>query len=324
MINFMSRGTDNEGGISTEMDPAKAKAEQFIGRLLANPALSDLLPLSKEEQIQQFFKVNGSQLYPTLSSAAFFPKRDWQQIQAILDSALREMIDRELQVQLTRAVENIDFGFVSFLSQGGRQDATLDRALLDFQKKLLKKHEARKTLNGPLAAMTYGTTDRYVDEVFKRREYVHFELTKVQKLRMSKEEIKHLVRASLLLRNGIHILAVDASGATDVSLVVQKDFADRVVHMLSGQLKAVSEDLLRSAIHSNVSFLENPSLETSARFTSIFAVRCHNYRPMNRVDRGADTPDKSWFSIARRNYKYYGFDIKMLDELYKIAGENGW
>ena len=43
-----------------------------------------------------------------------------------------------------------------------------------------------------------------------------------------------------------------------------------------------------------------------------------------RVDRGAESPDKSWFSIARRNYKFYGFDIKMLDELYKTAAENGW
>jgi hypothetical protein len=306
------------------MDPAKAKAEQFIGRLLANPALSDLLPLSREEQIQQFFKVNGAQLFPTLSSAAFFPKRNWQQIQDILQNSLTEIIDRELQTQLERAAGSIDFGFVSFLSQRGRQSTALDRALLDLQKKLLRKAEARKALNGPLTAMTYGTTDRYVDEVFKRREYIHFELVKVQKLRMSKEEIKHLVRASLFLRNTVHILAVDATGTTDVSVVVQRDFADRVVQLLGAQLKAVPEELLRSGIHSNTSFLDNPSLETTARFTSIFGVRCHNYRPMNRVDRGADTPDKSWFSIARRNYKFYGFDIKMLDELYKIAGENGW
>jgi hypothetical protein len=42
------------------------------------------------------------------------------------------------------------------------------------------------------------------------------------------------------------------------------------------------------------------------------------------VDRGADTPDKSWFSIARRNFKFYGYDVKMIDEFYKIAAENGW
>jgi hypothetical protein len=42
------------------------------------------------------------------------------------------------------------------------------------------------------------------------------------------------------------------------------------------------------------------------------------------VDRGANGPDSSWFSVARRNYKYYGFDIKMLDELYRIAADNGW
>jgi hypothetical protein len=53
-------------------------------------------------------------------------------------------------------------------------------------------------------------------------------------------------------------------------------------------------------------------------------MRCKHYKPYTKVDRGAETPDKSWFNIARRNYKYYGFDIKMLDEFYKIAAENNW
>ena len=43
-----------------------------------------------------------------------------------------------------------------------------------------------------------------------------------------------------------------------------------------------------------------------------------------KVDRGADTPDKSWFNIARKNSRFFGFDDKMLEELYKIAAENGW
>ena len=65
-------------------------------------------------------------------------------------------------------------------------------------------------------------------------------------------------------------------------------------------------------------------METTSRIASIFSMRCKNYKPYNKVDRGAESPDKSWFNIARRNFKFYGFDIKMLDEFYKIAAENNW
>ena len=89
-------------------------------------------------------------------------------------------------------------------------------------------------------------------------------------------------------------------------------------------LKLLPEPVLLSGLNGNISFLENPKMETTSRLAAIFAFRGQNYKPIARVDRGAVSPDKSWFNIARRNYKFYGFDIKMLDELYKIAGENGW
>jgi hypothetical protein len=89
-------------------------------------------------------------------------------------------------------------------------------------------------------------------------------------------------------------------------------------------LKTLPEEVLKSAVNSNVSFFENKFIEATARLTALFAARCRIYNPTVTVDRGADTPDKSWFSIARRNFKFYGYDVKMIDEFYKIAAENGW
>ena len=275
------------------MDSAEEKAEQFITRLLANPALRGLAPLSREEQIQQFLKVNASQLYPTLSSPTFFPRSNWQQIVTLLHAALMRIIDRELQAQLQKIVEEIDFSFVSFLSEWSTSSESIGKTLLDFQLQLLRKSEARRALNGPLAALTYGFSDRYVEQAFRRREYIHFELFKVQRLRMGKDEIKEMVNASLLLRNAVHILTVDTPPGSEAFFVVQPEFAEKVLQMLQRQLENIPEPLLRSGVCSNVSFLENPKLQTTARLTSTFAFRCHNYRPILKVDRGADTPDKS-------------------------------
>ena len=84
------------------------------------------------------------------------------------------------------------------------------------------------------------------------------------------------------------------------------------------------EEVLSSAVHANVSFLENPGLEATSRISSIISAMSKNFKPGQKIDRGADTPDKSWLSVSRRNFRYYGYDIKIIDEFYIIAAENGW
>jgi hypothetical protein len=306
------------------MDIERQKAAQFIQRLLANPTLHDFSPIHREDQIIQFLKINERQLMPTLSSADYFTNHSWTQIEAILTQALRETTDKSLIAQTKILLDRIDFTFTAFLREQGVPVLKAGEPIFDFQKKLLQKTEARKAFIGPFQAVLNGITDRYVDEAFRRRDYIHFELTKVQKLKMSKEEIKNLIKVSLILRNSIHLLTVESAGRGMMSGVIQTAFAEKVLQILEDKIKILPDRVLRSCVNSNVSFLENSSIEATSRITSIFAFRCQNYVPTRRLDRGADSPDKSWFSIARRNYKYYGFDIKMLDELYKTAGENGW
>ncbi|MFW5718164.1 MAG: hypothetical protein ACOC0E_12050, partial [Spirochaetota bacterium] len=79
-----------------------------------------------------------------------------------------------------------------------------------------------------------------------------------------------------------------------------------------------------SGVNANVSYVENRFIEATARLAAVFSARARSYQPNVDVDRGADSPDKSWLSVARRNYRFYGFDLKLLDELYSIATENGW
>ena len=107
-------------------------------------------------------------------------------------------------------------------------------------------------------------------------------------------------------------------------MLVQPQFAATALDSVKGQLKILPEELLRGALFSNVSFEEDKQIDATARIAAIFSLRAKNHKPITRVDRGANTPDRSWFSITRRNFKYYGFDIKMLDEFYKISSESGW
>lgn len=303
------------------------KAEAFVGRLLSNPALSKLNALQREEQIIQFLQANARQLAPTLSSPNFFPGRPWSEVFGILLAALVNLTDKTLIPDLRRMItEQVNFSFISFLRQQNTPYPKIHDQVLGMVTGLMKRPAARRAFTGPYTALYFHLIDRYVDEAYRRKSYVHFELTKVQRLRMSKEEVKSMIEASLLLRPTIYLLSSEPSQSRDEKLsgIVQSQFADKVFQILKDQLNLLPEQLLKSAVNSNISFGENRFIEATARIAAVFSARARNYQPDVRVDRGADTPDKSWLNIARRNYKFYGFDVKMLDEFYKVAAENGW
>ncbi|MBN2737730.1 MAG: hypothetical protein JXR70_12170 [Spirochaetales bacterium] len=308
------------------MDQELNKASAFIKRLLANPALQPFPLLQKEEQILQFLKLNANSLFPTLTSPAFFNGKNWPEIFAILYQGLLDVINQDLFQQINDQLERIDFSFVSFLKEVNYPLSKCRDQIRDFLAKLLTKYETRQAFNGPFTAVSLSITDKYIEQSFLRHEYIHFELVKVQKLKMSKEEIKNMVKASLLLMVGATTATLTTSSYQNnsVSHLIPRQYAEKISRDMQDQLKLLPPELINSAVNANLSFLENKDTEATSRITGVFAMRCKNYKHIQTVDRGADFPDKSWLNIARRNYKYYGFDIKVLDEFYKIAAENGW
>ncbi len=303
-----------------------SRASGFLSRLLSNPALQVLSPTQKGEQIDQFLRVNAQALYPTLSSASFFPGLQWPDIHALLIEALAQIVDSLLVKELEKVIHNqIDFTFLSFIQQYRIPVEKCQEQLLDALQKGLGRPQMRSSISGSLTALQHDLPDRYMERSFERRQYVHFELMKVQRLKMSKEEVKNMISASLLVRPLIGLATSAAPGSDDhVTGLVQSQFAEKAFAGLKTQLKFIPEALLKSGLHASVSFLDNDRIEATSRIAAIFLARGRTYRPEVKVDRGADTPDKSWLRIARKNAKVYGFDVKMLDEFFKIAADNSW
>lgn len=290
--------------------------------------MAEFTPLQKEEQIMQFLNLNAGQLAPTLTHPSFFPGKSWTQIQSLLLQSLYRQIDGLLMPELKDLLTGrIAFSFVQFLRQQSASTEQIREQILQVLSQLLKRPDGRRALTGPFTAIYYGLADKYVESAYARRSYVHFELTKVQRLKMSKEEVKNFVGVTILLKP---LVVLTSSSNTRggqkpaVTGTIPAGYAERAVGALQKQLPLLPEPLLKSAVNANISFNEDRFVEATARLGAIFAARGKNYRPEVKVDRGADTPDKSWLSIARRNYKFYGFDVKMLDELYSSAAENGW
>ena len=300
------------------------KAKLFVTRLLSNPTLKTLNPLQKEEQILSFMEVNAGQLLPTLSSSAFFPGESWSTIKGLLITSLRDLIDELLIPGIQRQLyEKINFNFISLLGKQNRSQEEIKEELFTFTRKIVSIPEGRRDFSGSYNAVSHQIVDKYIENVFYNHSYIHFELTKVQRLKMNKDEIKDMIKLSLILRPSIYILSggllKDGSSG-----IISQSFAEKVEASLIKEIPSLPEALIKSAIRSNLSFEDHKYLQATSRLTSIINSLARSVKTDMKVDRGASTPEKSWFSIAKRNYKYFGWDIKMLDELYRFSAENNW
>lgn len=308
------------------MNSESDRAQAFVGRLLQNPTLHGFTSLQKEEQIIQFLHVNAAQLAPTLSSAQFFPGKNWNQIFSVLITALYDVINQDLYPEVEQIVrDQIDFTFVHLLRQQQGDAGLIVDQVIEHTKRMLAKPEARRAFTGAFTALKFRLSNRYMDEVFSRKTYIHFELTKVQRLRLGKEEVRNYVDCNLLLKPSVTMISNNSQNQQERATgMVQNQYAEKMLGNLKKEVKLLPESVLKSAVHASVSFNDNRFIEATARLAAILSARSRHYQPDLKVDRGADSPDKSWLNTARRNYKFYGFDIKMLDEMYKIAAENGW
>jgi len=303
------------------------KAKQFILKLLANPTLSDLTALQREEQIIQFLHMNGNKLYPTLSSPAFFPGRSLPEVNNILLTSLFQITDSFLVPEMRTIIyEKLNYSFFSFLGAGNLNEEGIRFQLFKFVEKMIKRPVIRRTLTGPHRAITAGLVGKYLTPAFDRRKYVLFELTKVQRLRMAQTDMQDLINLSMILRPAVHLMEAPgkANGRNVNSSMVQTHYIQKMIEGLKGELTMIPETVIYSGINSNLSFQEDKHIEATARMSSIFSTMGVNYRPSMKIDRGAVSADSSWFNIAKKNYRFNGYDKDMLNELYNISVENGW
>jgi hypothetical protein len=165
-----------------------------------------------------------------------------------------------------------------------------------------------------------------MEKIFQRQKYISFELRKVQRLKISSNEISDLVKATLLIRPAVQFFTPGGQSASSGRnlILVSPAFAAKVAKEAGRSLSLMPESVVKAGVNSSLSFQDNPYMESTARLAAVFAHRCRNLKPGMKVDRGAESSDKSWFNVARKNYKFYGFDLDMLVELHGIAAENGW
>lgn len=306
------------------MSTAPDDASAFITELLRDSALAGYTPLQKEEQILQFLAQDDARLQQTLSHSGRFPDKSPAEARALLENVLVQIIDNEVIPDLRALlVDTLDFSFVHALGSSDVSPERISEQVYDLLTEVLKHPVGRRALAGPYTAVHAGIPLRYLTEICAREGYTYFELTTVQRLRMDAGELAGMVGTVTLLSPTVHVVEeADASEGPEGFL--SAGAAEATFAGLARRLDLLPEQVIRSAVNANVSFLEHRFVEPAARLAAIFARRGRSRRAGIRADEGAKAPEASWFSIARRNHTFYGFDVEMLQELYRIAAHNGW
>jgi hypothetical protein len=309
------------------MSAERDKADVFVGRLWNNPSLSGLSPLQKEEQLLQFLEINSGTLLPTLTSRAFFPDYPWVKIHDLLKQSLSGYANKALSPLYEAILQRkMDFSFIQHMPHRTGSPSAVRTQLGDFLKTLSGQVNSRKELAGPLMGVGTGMIDRYMERIFQRQKYISFELRKVQRLKISSNEITDLVKTTMLIRPSVQFFTPGGQPPSSGRnlLLISSGFAAKVAAAAGKTLTFMPDAVIKAGVNSALSFQDNPYMESTARLAAVFSHRCRNMKPGMKVDRGAESSDKSWFNVARKNYKFYGFDLDMLVELHGIAAENGW
>lgn len=312
------------------MERYRDKMRDFVQKLWTNPAIKNTPIQKKEAQILSFIRENQRNLQEAFHRPDFFPELDWDSAVRLLITELTETTQQALRPRLDEVLERVIHPAVRsyFQSHGGFELET--SRFRDFILDAMRQKQLRDQYMAVLDAISYKLYDRYVAAAMTRHKFIYNELVRRDRVSIDATYMAEYLKLASLFRP-LFYFKLREGPVENLSLAgVAKDARTaRTVlgglqELLAREIGRVPEGLLKPGLDSHLSSQEFPDISGAARLIQILVMRGVEYNPELKQDRGAESPDKSWFNINRRTAKNYGYDGKFLEELYLIAGEEGW
>lgn len=309
------------------------KIRDFVDHLLGLPNIKGEPLLIGEGLILNFIVQNMNQLKATFKTPQFFPHLDWNEVIQVMLSELYGKVSHDILPEFLEFINSADLHMLNLLHQGTNfPENFLREKLQEFTQTIFKNKDVRYNLSSTLNIFKYNILEKYLAEIFNRREVIYNELVRVQKMNLECDEYLVLLKTMLIIKNAAYLkMPINENSSTALSLTdalkmpgKASKFIEKAAKHLFTMLPVVPEKIIQLALKANLKESLTENEDASSRFLFIFSHRFHNYRPVEKIDRGAESPDKSWFAIARKNADLYGYDKRMLDALYRIAGDNNW
>jgi hypothetical protein len=309
--------------VHTSSDPVS----RFASRLLETPALRRLSALQKEEQAMNVLRTNGSQLLPVFTSLGLDVSRGWREPAALVSRAIRAEVDTIMAGEVAELLSTrLSFSFVPALAGGRQAPAQVREELRALITRSAAHPVARNALSGSLVIVRSGIIEKYIPQAWERKKYIYVEISRVQRLALSPADLSDLTRFVVLVRPAAYLFVTPGESVEkDTGYTpLQEQYVKKILPGIASQVPSLPGALLNLGLRSSIGFTGTAGPEATARLGAIMAMRGRALAPTLIVDRGADSPDKSWFNVQRRNARWHALDGRMLDELYTIAAENGW
>ncbi len=316
------------------MEQHAEKMGEFVDKLLANPNLGKASIIQKENNILAFIKENQGTLQNIFSQPNFFPGLPWDEAVRRLLTVLTDRVLGFFQSRISATVDSVVHPeiFAYFRLEG---NVHIDRGQFKtFIASAMRTKAVRDQYAAVFDAVQAKFFHRYTMAVLAHRKTIYNELVRRDKLlKMDAALIPNYLSLAALFRPLFFYNINESQGesGSPITLASVKNNSHQFVQVagglrrvLSNEIGPVTDPIYRPGIDSFLSAEDHPDIGGVAKMISILVSRAAEYDPHQKVDKGAESPDKSWFNIHRRNAKYFGFDIHFLDEMYRISGEEGW
>jgi hypothetical protein len=300
---------------------------RFASRLLETPALRPLAALQKEEQAMNVLRINGPQLLPVFSSLGLDTARGWREPAALIARAIRAEADRMMTAEVSNLLSSrLMLSFFPGLTGGRQAPARARDEIRALIARAAAHPVARSALAGSLAAALSDIIEKYIPQAFERKKYTYVEITRVQRLSISPADLSDLMRFVVLVRPAAYLYVTPGETADKDAgySPLQETYVQKILAGIAAQAPSLPGPLINLGLRCTLAFPGTVRVEAVSRMGAIMSMRGRALSPAVVVDRGADTPDKSWFNVQRKNARWHGLDGQMLDEMYTIAAENGW
>jgi len=310
------------------------RAKELVSHLFENPSIKNEPPLIGERLIINFIEKNLQELSVVFQFPGFFPNLELTEAVNLILADMYNRVYASSLPPIINFLDNTDLSFFNRLSDTGVVDDMHRRIKLhEFVLRLFGDRDVRYMMYPVIAVFRYNAVDRYISEIFNRREYIYKEITCTEKIKTETGIYISLVKVILLLRNIVYFKMDKLHEDISVSKAFRdaetengsfKESAGIFVRAALSMLPGIPSEIIRIAVESHPPAVKSDSGDSLAKLVYILCSIFQYYRENEKPCRGSESPEKSWLGIAKHNCDYAGFDRGMIESLYLIAEDNNW
>lgn len=305
------------------MAQTNQKVEQFLEHLLSLPAIKKDSPIGAEQQIIIFIKTNLPKLEVSFTKPEFFPDLPAKEtIAYILSTLQKRVVDQSINFFKKIITSEIDFSILRKVRKRPVDEDKIKEKIINLVSEMLFDPVCRLQMKSVYYIFEQKYINKVIDLLFERKAFTYNELVRVQKCYIESTEYISYLKILLLLSQFPNLPTENKKILINASTNEEKlQICNNSSKILVRKIPEIDIMECKLAIDSNLPENMIEIWEASSRLLYILLHRFNEYEPGLKAEKGAETPDKSWYGVARKIAKDFGYSKGIVDELYLIANE---